>query len=134
MKKHLPEALHNQVHVHSASRAQVPQLIEAFDVLVSFIRPSYSCIAASPTKLAECFAVGIPVICNSGVGDVAEQVRLLGAGVIVDPDSDAELLATAESLDRIVTMGGERLRRAARKIFGLEVAVTRYRDVYFALD
>jgi glycosyltransferase involved in cell wall biosynthesis len=133
MDECLPLSLHGRVHVHPASRKQVPYFIMAMDVLVSFIQPSYARMAASPTKLAECFATGIPVICNAGVGDVAEQVHLLGAGRVVDPNSDAELSAAVAVLDDIVKMGGARLRNAARKILGLEVAVMSYRAVYAAL-
>lgn len=134
MREWLPAALHGRVHVRSAGRAQVPTIIPAMDVLVSFIQPSYARMAASPTKLAECFAAGIPVICNAGVGDVAEQVRLLGAGRVVDPSSDAELSAAVAGLDDIATMGGGRLRDAARKVLGLEVAAMRYQAVYAGLQ
>ena len=103
-------------------------------MLVSFIQPSYARIAASPTKLAECFAVGIPVICNDGVGDVAMQIRQLGAGVIVDPASDDALSDVVQKLDEVFAMGGQRLREAARPLLGLEVAEERYRSVYSRLN
>jgi glycosyltransferase involved in cell wall biosynthesis len=134
MIEHLPTALHERVHVVSASRSQVPHFIAAMDVLVSFIQPSYARIAASPTKLAECFAAGIPVICNSGVGDVEEQVRALRAGLVVDLNSDADLIAAAVALEDITKMGGARLRAEARKVLGLEVAAMRYQAVYAGLD
>lgn len=134
MSECLPITLHGRVHVLSATREEVPHLIAGMDVLVSFIQPSYARMAASPTKLAECFAAGIPVICNNGVGDVAEQVNYLQAGRVVDPSSDAEMSAAVADLDEIVTMGGDRLRDAARKVFGLEVAAMRYRAVYAGLN
>lgn len=134
MDECLPLTLHARVHVHPADREQVPHFIATMDVLISFIQPSYARMAASPTKLAECFAAGIPVICNAGVGDVVEQVHFLGAGRIVDPTSDAGLSAAVGGLDDIVSMGGIRLRDAARKILGLEVAATRYQAVYAGLQ
>lgn len=130
----LPIALHARVQVHSANRERVPQFIAAMDVLVSFIQPSYARMAASPTKLAECFATGIPVICNAGVGDVAAQVRALGAGRVLDPGADAEMSEAVANLDDIAKMGGRRLRDAAKKIFGLEIAAMRYQAVYAALQ
>jgi glycosyltransferase involved in cell wall biosynthesis len=134
MGNHLPFALRKRVQVTSATRLQVPKFIAAMDVLVSFIQPSYARMAASPTKIAECFATGIPVICNSGVGDVAEQVRSLEAGRVVDIDSDEELTAAVLALPYIAKMGGARLRDEARKVLGLEVASQRYRAVYAGLD
>ena len=134
MGRKLPVALHERVHVKPASRVEVPNILPAMDVLVSFIQPSYARMAASPTKLAECFAVGIPVICNDGVGDVAMQIRQLGAGVIVDPASDAALSDVVQKLDEVFAMGGQRLREAARPLLGLEVAEERYRSVYSKLN
>ncbi len=133
MSHHLPIALHERVHVISASRSEVPNVLPAMDVLVSFIQPSYARMAASPTKLAECFAEGIPAICNDGVGDVATLVKQLGAGLIVDPASDAALSVVVQKLDEIFAMGGERLRKAARPLLGLEVAIESYRSVYSKL-
>jgi glycosyltransferase involved in cell wall biosynthesis len=130
----LPPFLYKRVHVKPLSRAEVPNFLPAIDVLVSFITPSYARMAASPTKLAECFAVGIPVICNDGVGDVAIQLEQLGAGVIVNPASDTELSIVVQNLDEIFTMGGQRLREAARPLLGLEVADARYRSVYSKLN
>jgi len=49
-------------NVFAASRAEVPMTITAMDVSVCFIQPPYARVAASPTKLAECVAMGIPAI------------------------------------------------------------------------
>ena len=102
--------------------------------MVSFITPSYARISASPTKLAECFAVGIPVITNSGIGDVAIQMDSLAAGMLVDPTDDDELQAIVGQIDTVCNMGGSRLRDAARLQFGLEVARERYDQVYTDLN
>lgn len=134
MSHNLPVALHERVHIKPASRAEVPNVLPAMDVLVSFIQPSYARMAASPTKLAECFAEGIPVICNDGVGDVAMQIKQLGAGIIVNPASDADLSIVVQKLDEVFAMGGQRLREAARPLLGLEVAEERYRSVYSKLS
>ena len=130
----LPAALHSRVHIISSSRRDLPKIIPAMDVLVSFILPSYARMAASPTKLAECFATGIPAVCNAGVGDVAETIVQLGAGVIVDPASDADLGMAADRLIEISAMGGSRLRDKARVLLGLELASERYLSVYSKIE
>jgi glycosyltransferase involved in cell wall biosynthesis len=131
---HVPADLQARVRVRSASREQVPQLIAALSVLVNLVRPSPSRVGMSPTKLAECLATGLPVICNSGIGDVAEQVAALDAGAIVDPFSDHEFVSAVAALASGGGAGGERLRNAARQVFGLEVAEARYREIYAGLD
>jgi len=130
----LPAALHCRVHVISSSRRELPEIIPAMNVLVSFIMPSYARMAASPTKLAECFATGIPAVCNPGVGDVAETIAQLGGGIIVDPASDADLCKAADRLVEISAMGGSRLRDKARAMLGLELAIERYRSVYSKIE
>jgi len=130
----LPAALHCKVHVISASRQELPKIIPAMDILVSFILPSYARMAASPTKLAECFATGIPSVSNSGVGDVAGTIAQLGAGIIVDPASDDDLCKAAERLSEISAMGGSRLRDEARAVLGLELAAQRYLSVYSKIE
>jgi hypothetical protein len=49
--------------------------ISLFDTSIFFIRPTYSKKASSPTKQGEIMAMGIPLICNYGVGDTDEIVK-----------------------------------------------------------
>jgi hypothetical protein len=88
----------------------------------------------SPTKLAECFAEGIPIICNEGVGDVEQIVNRLGAGYVVKSVSDEGIADLILELDEIFNMGGQRLRDAAQPLLGLELAQTRYQYVYSQLS
>jgi glycosyltransferase involved in cell wall biosynthesis len=130
VKSNLPDSLHNSVYIKSASREGVPLLITAMDIMVSFILPSYARMGASPTKIAECFAAGVPVIANDGVGDIAKIVNKLDGGKIVDPFSDEDLTKVPHELDKIVAKGGYRLREVSRPILGLELANKRYKSVY----
>jgi glycosyltransferase involved in cell wall biosynthesis len=134
MRISLPAALESRVHIKRASRTEVPDILPAIGALVSFIQPSFARMSMSPTKLAECFAEGIPVICNDGVGDVVMLVDQLNAGVIVNPASDIDLSMIAQNLDEVFKLGGQRLRDAAQPLLGLEVADVRYRSVYSRVD
>jgi hypothetical protein len=130
MQAHLRAEFHANVRIRSATREEVAELIPAMDVLVSFIQPSYARVASSPTKLAECFAVGIPVICNPGVGDVADHISRVDAGILVEPASEESLSCAITNLRIVLSKGGGRLRDAARGLFDLEIGVERYRSVY----
>ncbi len=134
MQRCLPASLYDRFRVRAANRDEVAQWLPGMDVLVAFARPSYARISMSPTKLAESFAAGIPTICNRGVGDVAEVVRDLDAGRVLDASSDEELAEAANLLNTIASKGGSTLREAARVHLGLEVAAQRYRSVYLKLD
>ena len=123
-----------RIHVRSATRDQVPALLGASDVMLSFIKPSYSKIASSPTKLAEALALGVPVISNAGIGDVEEITRELDAGSVFDLADPIAMAQIVEELDLICRKGGQRLRDRARPLFGLEVAARAYRDVYRSVE
>ena len=130
MKSHLTPELSSRVHIKSASRDEVPVLLPAIDVMISFILSTYARTGASPTKIAECFALGIPVIANSGVGDVKQVVDRLDGGWIVDPCSDTDLMEVVQNLDTICSKGGRRLRDASRSILGIEYATQCYQSIY----
>lgn len=126
--------LRSRIHVRAASREQVPALLGVSDIMLSFIKPAYSKIASSPTKLAEAFALGIPVISNTGVGDVEQITQDLDAGAVVDLSNPSVYESLVKELDRIKSLGGSGLRDRARKRFGLEVAQHSYQQIYAALD
>ena len=128
------QALRHRIHVRSASRDQVPVLLGSSDIMLSFIKPAYSKMASSPTKLAEAFALGIPVISNTGVGDVDQITQDLDAGAVIDLNDAAAFDKLAAELDLIRVKGGPGLRARARERFGLEVAEASYRQVYSELE
>ncbi|MBT4764511.1 glycosyltransferase [bacterium] len=130
IRDNLPNDLYNLVHIVSAKRNEVPTFIPAMDIMVSFILPSYARMAASPTKMAECFSAGIPVIANDGVGDVAKIINQLDGGKIVDPFSDQDLIKASNELEEISAKGGSRLRNASFPILGLDLANEKYKSVY----
>lgn len=126
--------LRSRIHIKSASREEVPQLLATSDIMISFIKPAYSKMASSPTKLAEAFAVGIPVISNTGIGDVDEITRNLQAGEIVDLNSEESVRGVIAQIESLITLGGSELRTRARARFGLEVAAKNYLQVYQILE
>ena len=117
------------VHVRSAGREEVPRWIGAADLGIMFVRPVWSKKAASPTKLGEMLAAGLPVVANSGVGDVAEIVRETCAGVVVDQfDADA-YRAAIEALNGMHS-SAEEIRTAGRRWFDLAMGIERYDAIY----
>lgn len=124
----------DRIHVTPASRDEVPALLGSADVMLSFIKPAYSKMASSPTKLAEAFAVGVPTISNIGIGDVGEITGDLNTGALVDLSDPAFSDELASRLDEVAALGGPLLRERSRAVLGLEVAVAKYRQVYDDLE
>ena len=134
LDRHITTTSKPSFHIHSADRTQVAEWLPASDVLVSFISPTYARIGASPTKLAEAWACGIPTLCNTGVGDVTSLIRDLDAGLVIDLDSEHQFHSSVHALPALIKKGGQRLRIAARSVVSLELASERYTAIYRLLS
>lgn len=122
--------LGNKIYIKDANRNQVPYYLGVFDILVSFIKPTYAKIASSPTKNAEALAMGIPLICNYGVGDLEEFFEILNAGTIINCNSDEDFVKVVDNLLYLKSLGGNHLREKSKKWFSLELADIKYKLVY----
>jgi glycosyltransferase involved in cell wall biosynthesis len=112
---------------------EVPRYLRAADIAISFIKPCYSKQSSSPTKIAEYLASGLPVVCNTGIGDLDKLIDGNRVGALLrEFTPEAYLLA----LQEVDAMRGdenfaERLRGVARQQFDLvDVGRTRYRRLY----
>lgn len=126
--------LRTRIHVHEAKRDQVPAYIGCSDLMLSFIKPAYSKMASSPTKIAEALAVGVPVVSNAGIGDIDEMTTRLQAGAVIDLDKPDSLSTIVSSLDSLKKMGGPKLRARAKSELDLHVAALSYKKIYKQLE
>jgi glycosyltransferase involved in cell wall biosynthesis len=100
---------------------------------LSFRRPTFSQIAASPTKVGEYLAAGLPVISNRGIGDLDQLLERERVGIVVAGSGEE---AWSEAVDRLLALCEEpelaaRCRRVARQSFGMAtVGGPRYVDLY----
>jgi len=113
-----------------ASRHEVPVLLSFSSYSLFFIKPCYSKISSSPTKHGEIMAMGIPVIANSGVGDVAEIINRYHSGFVLDNFSDATFNSVAESIYKGVNFNRDEIRNGAKDFYALERAIKSYVQVY----
>ena len=116
--------------VVSALPHRVPLYLRAADVGLFFYRPTYSKRSTCPTKLGELLAMGIPVVTNSGIGDVDQIVPTLGAGLIVPEFSDQAYARSVEELRRLTSIDRHSLRARAQALFDLAPAVKAYDALY----
>jgi len=119
----------DELVIRSAGRDQVPPLLAAADLGIAFKQPSFSALACSPTKMGEMLALGLPIVANAGVGDVADIIGLTACGVAVNEFSDA---AYDRALDQIETGSGDAggRRRIAAERFGVGLGIERYDRIY----
>jgi len=120
----------NDITVVAASRNEVPQYLHASDVNLFFIIPSFSKKASSPTKLAEALGMGIPVIANTGVGDVDAIIRDNKLGLLVQTCTTEGYHLVISNLDSLQDISKQHLYDTARALFSLESGVEKYANVY----
>ena len=123
-----------RLHIRAAARGEVPGLLGTSDVMLSYIKPAYSKMASSPTKLAEAFACGVPAICNPGIGDVDEQLEALDAGALIELAASSDPDAVKVAIERSLQLGGQQLRERTRQQLDLGRAVAAYQEVYATLE
>lgn len=118
------------LRIKKAARKEVPMLASLSSASIFFIKPVYSKKASSPTKMGELMSMGIPLICNSGVGDV-EQILLEGAnGLLIDRFDEAAYQTAIEKLDEIISMDSRQEMACAEKYYSLENGVESYDLLY----
>ena len=110
--------------------SEIPRYLAISNVGLSIVKATYATQSRSPTKIPEYLAAGLPIIANSGVGDVDELIREDGVGVLIDRfDRDAYL----DAIKQVTRLGyiGDRCRESAKKRFDLAtVGGVRYRRLY----
>jgi glycosyltransferase involved in cell wall biosynthesis len=112
----------------SVDRDEVPAFLALAHASVIFIRADISKAGCSPTKLAELFACGVPVIANAGVGDMDRIIDPRTNGSVLVADfTDTSLREAAKKIlatDRTIP-----IRENSRQ-FDLAAGVAKYAAVY----
>jgi glycosyltransferase involved in cell wall biosynthesis len=116
--------------ITSVDPKEIPRYLSGADAAVSLIKRCYSKQASSPTKNAEYLACGLPMIANTGVGDVDLLIDQNRVGALVSelsPEAYSGALVAVGALGDV----SEQCRITAREQFGLEtVGGVRYRRIY----
>ena len=111
----------------SANYTEVPSYLSIAEASIQLIEPSYAKRASSPVKLAECMAMGLPVIANTGIGDVHGILRTSNGGVVVS--SWEELPAVARAWNPSL-YNPEAIRSYALTHFSAALGIERYAAIY----
>ena len=118
------------IKVVSATRQQVPKYLSIAHLGISFIKPCFSKLSSSPTKMGEMLAAGVPLICNSGVGDVERIINETKTGVIIHGFTEDEMQSVAKRAIEMIQVPRENIREQSRPVFALESGVKLYAQAY----
>ena len=114
-----------------ALRSEIPTILSLAHLAVFFIKPSFSKMASSPTKLGELCLMRIPFITNSGVGDGDELIIQSSNGMIVHEFSQQAYQAIVNKINSRFLSGEP--EKVLEKYFSLESGVEKYHSLYLTL-
>lgn len=121
----------NRIIITSSLHKDVPLHMALFDQSIFFIRSTFSKKASSPTKQGEIMAMGIPLICNSGVGDTDEIVKKYHAGYVVSQFNKESMIA---ALNDDSNYDENEIISGAKDYYSLDEGVKHYLKVYEAIQ
>lgn len=120
----------DKITVVRASREEVPGILALSDASIFFITPVFSKQASSPTKQGEIMSMGIPIVCNSNVGDTEQIINDSNAGVVIHDFTNDSYLDAAKKLLSGNFFNKESARAGAEKYFSLKKGIDLYEGVY----
>lgn len=116
----------------SASYKEIPGYLATAKASVFFIKPAYSKIASSPTKMAECWAMNLPIITNTGIGDNDLYFNKYKGGVLVNDFTKEEYLKAGKAY--LDLNKNNNYRELAQTHFDTGSAVKTYTNIYTSLS
>ena len=124
------------VLLETTDQIGVAHAMQSMDVGLFIIKPLYSKISSMPTKLGEFLGCGVPCICNSGVGDMADIVNDKGIGIVLNSFDINEKKESILHLLKLIKDPAvkNRCRETALEYFSLEEGVVLYNSIYNSLD
>jgi len=114
-----------------APHKEVPTYLALSKCSIFFIKPVFSKSASSPTKQGEIMGMGIPHVCNAGVGDVDDIIDDR-SGVLIHTLTDAEYEKAIQKMLNTSFDAGY-IRQRADEIYSLSAGVEKYRRIYEAI-
>ncbi|HVD99673.1 MAG TPA: glycosyltransferase [Cytophagaceae bacterium] len=120
----------SKILIRKASRKDVPTYLALSRYSIFFIKPVYSKLASSPTKQGEIMSMGIPLICNAGVGDTDLIVQKYEAGFLIPNTEKNAYRKVAQRIKEGIFFDEKKIREGAEDWFSLEKGIASYAKVY----
>lgn len=119
-----------KIRIQSAEREQVPEMLSISNASIFFIKPAYSKKASSPTKLAELMGLGIPIIANSGVGDIESVMQENPSGILIHEFNSPAYRSALNELGQLLTNEKHLTRQLACEYFSLDRGIATFDAIY----
>lgn len=118
------------LRIEGSGRNELPVYLSLMDWSVFFIKPVFSKKASSPTKQGELMSMGVPIVCNSGVGDTDQIVERFNAGVVLSNFSQQEIDRAVAASERLLSPDSASIVSGAQTYFSLRQGVEKLNSIY----
>ena len=110
----------------------MPNLISSHSASAMFFKPDISKLGSSPTRLGEILAVGRPIICNSGVGDLNAIINPNKVGIVVNDPKYRSMISAVEKLYVLINdpTTSARCRQLAEEYYSIFSGSQKYSQIY----
>ncbi|MCW3076759.1 MAG: hypothetical protein JWO32_1368 [Bacteroidetes bacterium] len=129
--EYLPEQQQLIIHTE-ANYNEMPAILNTAKASIFFIKPAHSKIASSPTKMAECWAMNLPIITNSGIGDNDIYFNEHHGGILIKNFSKDHYLKACEGYLALLEHP-TKYRDIALTYFDNKKAIKTYSGIYYSL-
>ena len=116
--------------IQPSSREMMPSYIGISNFSIFFIQPVFSKKASSPTKMGEIMNLGIPIICNSGVGDVDEILDECMPELKIKNFNKIEYQRVISLIIKSFTPNRTKIIQTSNKYYSLEKGILKYLKTY----
>jgi len=120
-----------KLNIFSKRREELAEVLQNQDFGLMFYESKYlSEIARSPTKIGELLACGIPIIINSGIGDIDNLIQEKQIGIKIDDLDNIE-----ESLNQLLALRQDnnlkqRCIQTAHEVYSVTKGSEAYSQIY----
>ncbi len=120
----------NAIKSISVSHQLVPTYLSIATASIFFIKNSFSKQASSPTKMAESWAVNIPIITNEGIGDNDIYFNQNAGGILINNLNNEMYL---NAYFKFLELNNCNYRLIAEKDFNHINGIKKYSDIYHSI-
>lgn len=123
----------SKIVVTTSPRNEMPLYTALANATLFFIKPTFSKRASSPVKQGEAMGMGIPIVCNAGIGDTDVIVNESHAGIVIDGFDETQYIQAVDKLLN-TSFDANEIRRGAEKFYSLKEGIAKYLRVYEKLQ
>tara|TARA_Y100000385_G_scaffold69080_1_gene69157 strand:+ start:454 stop:1665 length:1212 start_codon:yes stop_codon:yes gene_type:complete len=116
--------------IQPSSREMMPSYIGVSNFSIFFILPVFSKKSSSPTKMGEIMNLGVPIVCNSGVGDVDEIMKQCMPELLIKDFNSKEYNRVINLILKNYNPNKEKIINTSHSYYSLDKGVEKYKEFY----